>query len=145
MSALSPAEIAEKQIKNLKGAKDFIRKGVAAVKEAPGKRAAQKAEKMLAGITESINSGVWQERVSAVPLGEWQQSMNEKGVDRIATGIEAARAKIAQFHSELKSHQDTIAREMENMPDTTPEDRDARMLYQASRMREFRKSAKRAA
>ncbi len=143
--ALTPQEITDKQIANLKNAKGYIKKGVERLKEAPGKKAAEKADKMLAGITRAVQDGVWQERVAAVPLSEWQDSMNSKGIDRIGTGIEAARKKVEQFHVELSSFQATIAREMESLPDLTPEDRDTRMLYQTKRMREFRKSAKRAA
>lgn len=77
---------------NLSAAAPYITSGVARVTQAPGIAAANAAPTMLANITQSVTSGAWAARVSAVPLSAWQSAMTVKGIPRLAQGITQAQS-----------------------------------------------------
>lgn len=77
---------------NLSAAAPYITSGVARVTTAPGIAAAAAAPTMLANITQSVTSGAWAARVSAVPLSAWQSAMTVKGIPRLAQGITQAQS-----------------------------------------------------
>lgn len=139
MSKLTPAEAAEKQGRRLKAATADIAAGVDRVTEAPGKLAAAKVEKMRAKLVEKIDDGTWAQRVGAVPLEEWKKQMKEKGVGRIAAGIDGAKAKVTNFYEQFFPFLDTVSREVGNMPDLSLEDSISRMTHQIRRTSQFRK------
>ena len=122
MSKLTPGEAREKHARNLKASVEDIRRGVDRVTEAPGAAAARKQDKMLANVTEAVSSGKWARRVAAVPLEEWKRKMKEKGVGRIASGVDASAAKIESFYAELFPFQDSLQGKIDSMPDLTLED-----------------------
>jgi hypothetical protein len=134
---LTPQEIAEKQAQRLSAATADIQRGVERVTEAPGVRAAQRADKMRARIIESIDSGKWARNVGGVSLQEWKDATIQKGISRIGPGVTAARPKIARFHEQRQSHQASIDSELERMPDTTLQDGINRAIHQMQRMAEF--------
>lgn len=137
MARLTAGEAAEKWARNTKGATEEMRRGVQRVTEAPGVKAAAKADKMRAGLVEAIDSGKWQDRVSAVPLSEWKDKMLTKGVGRVSAGVDAANGKVVDFHNQLSDHQDRLTSQIEQMPDLTLEDGINRMVAQVRGMSEF--------
>jgi len=137
MAKMSASEVAEKWSRNTKGATEEMRRGVQRVTEAPGAKAAAKADKMRAGIVESIDSGKWADNVAAVPLSEWKEKMLTKGVGRVSAGVDAANGKVVDFHNQLSDHQDRLSSQIENMPDLTLEDGINRMVAQVRGMSEF--------
>lgn len=139
MAKLTPQEAQEKHARNLKASVPDITLGVNRVTEAPGKKAAAKSAKMLAGITEAVNSGKWAQRVGAVTLEEWKGHMLNKGIGRIAAGIDGAADKTVDFFSQLFPHQDTISKKLEGMPDLTLEDSINRMTTWVREMAKFSK------
>ena len=139
MSKLTPVEFAEKHARRLKASSEDIRKGVARVTEAPTAKAAAKADKMLAKITEAVTSGKWADRLRAVSLEEWQAKMTTKGIPRISAGIDAARAKVEDFYAQMGPFQDTLQRKIETMPDMTIEDSIARASEWMRGMAKFSK------
>ena len=139
MARMTPAEAREKHARRLKASIPDIEAGVDRVTEAPGKKAAAKADKMLAGITESVRNGTWARRVGAVSLEEWKTKMKAKGVGRIAAGIDAAAAKTEDFFAQLFSYQDSIKGKLEGMPDLTLEDSINRMTTWVRDMAKFSK------
>jgi hypothetical protein len=90
MAKLTSAQWLDKWSRRLQAAGPDITAGVNRVTTAPGIAAAAAAPTMLANITTSVTSGAWAARVSAVPLQQWKDSMNNKGVSRIATGVQQA-------------------------------------------------------
>jgi len=122
MAKLTPEEFQQKHAKRLKGSLEDIKKGVARVTEAPGAKAAKKADKMKANLVESIESGKWAERVASVSLDEWKDKMVTKGVPRIASGIDAAKDKVTDFASQLLPHIDKVVAEVNKKPDLTIDD-----------------------
>jgi hypothetical protein len=139
MTKLSPAEVAEKHARRLKAATEDIRIGVERVTEAPGAKAAAKAEKMKQNLVAAIDSGKWQKRVSSVTLDEWKSKMIGKGLGRIASGVDAALGKTTEFHSQLQNHQSGIDAQLAKMPDLTLEDNIQRMTHQVRSMTKFKR------
>lgn len=86
---------------NLKASSQYIKDGVARVKEAPGIAAAAAQDLMLQRLTEAITSGLWAKRVAAVPLNVWQEAMTGKGIQRIAAGADQAVKTKQQTWSNL--------------------------------------------
>jgi hypothetical protein len=126
MSKLTPQQAATKQAERLKTSLDLIRQGVARVTVAPGVKAAQKQDKMLANLTAAVQDGTWAKNVAAVTLEEWKDAMLNKGVGRIATGIDAAHDKQVAFFTDLFAFQDALASKVHAMSDLTLEDNIAR-------------------
>ena len=119
-------EFVEKHARRTKGALEDLRRGVGAVTEAPGAKAAQKADKMRAKLVEAIDSGKWQKRVAAVSLDDWKKAMLEKGVARVPAGIDAAAEKTRKFAAQLLAFEATLKDTVDRMPDLTLEDSIAR-------------------
>jgi hypothetical protein len=114
-------------------------KGVLAVTEAPGAKAAKKSDKMLANLTAAVQSGRWAKRVGAVSLSDWQNAMTTKGATRLAAGIEAGKGKMEAFAAELLPFQDDLSKKIAQMPDLTLEDSIARATQWMRGMSTFKK------
>ena len=138
MARKSASDIASKWGKNTKAASDEMRKGIAAVTEAPGQKAAQAADKMRANLNRSLDDGTWQDRVASVTLEEWKDKMIRKGVPRVSAGVDAAAPKVQQFHQQLGDHQERINSTLDGMPNITLEDGISRMIAQVEGMSQFR-------
>jgi len=123
---VSAEEFVEKHARRLKGALEDMRRGVERVTEAPGVKAAKKADKMRANLLEALDSGKWQRRVAAVSAEEWKAAMLNKGVNRVAAGVDSAHDKVRAFAEQLLSHQANLMNQIESMPDLTLEDSIAR-------------------
>ena len=139
MAKLTPKEAQEKHARRLKASIEDITAGVARVTEAPGKKAAAKADKMLANLTEKVRDGTWAKRVAGVSLEDWKRHMTEKGIPNIARGIDGAAAKTEDFFAQLFAYQDGIKVELDRMPDLTLEDSISRMTKWVRDMAKFSK------
>ena len=138
MPKLSPRAAREKQAERLKASTGTIQRQVEAVTEAPGLKAAKKADKMLQNIQNSITSGRWQARVSAVSVEDWKTAMIKKGIPRIAQGIDAAAPKVEAFFEEFFPFLETVEKEVAAMPDMTLEDNINRAVHAMRRQSEFK-------
>ena len=127
MAKLTPAQAREKHARRLKGAIEDMRIGIEAVTEAPGKKAAAAQEKMRAKLTESVRDGTWARRVAGITLEEWKKLMLEKGLGRIAAGIDGSADKVERFFEQLFPFQDALKTKIEALPDLTLEDSINRM------------------
>lgn len=139
MAKLTPQQAADKLAKNLKSSTQYIQQGVQNVTVAPGKAAAQKQDKMRNNILASIDSGKWAQRVSSVSLQDWQTQMVNKGIPRIAAGIDAANAKVTDFFTQLLPYQDNLKNQIASMPDLTLEDNISRMTTFVRGMSNFKR------
>jgi len=139
MAKVTPEEFADKHSRRLKGAIDDVRAGVEKVTVAPGQAAAKKADKMLSNLTARVQDGTWAKRVSAVTLEDWKDKMVNKGLNRIAGGIDAARPKVVNFASQLLPAVDAAQSKVKAMPDLTLEDSINRMTTFVREMSKFRK------
>lgn len=138
MARMTGQEAAEKWQSRLTGATAEITRGVNRVTEAPGAKAAAKADKMRKGILEALDSGKWAKNVSAVPLSSWKDSMINKGVSRISAGASAAVPKMGQKLDAIFKHQDIIQGELANMPDLSLDENIARATHFMRRMSDFK-------
>ena len=127
MPKLTPQEAQIKYAKNLKNASADIAAGVKRVTVAPGQAAAAKAPKMRQNLMEAIDSGKWAKRVASVSLQDWQAQMLNKGVSRIAAGVDGAAQKSVDFFSQLFPFQEQLQSKISTMPDLTLEDNLNRM------------------
>lgn len=139
MPKLTAQEFQEKHARNLKSSVPDIQRGVERVTEAPTAKAAKKADKMLAGITEAVQSGKWQRGLERVTLEDWKDKMLKKGVGRIAAGIDEAADKVVAFAEELLPFQEKLQKEVDAMPDVTLEDSIQRMTHFVRGMAGFKR------
>lgn len=136
---ITPEEFADKQAKRLKASIDDIRVGVERVDEAPTAKAAAKQEKMLANLTKAVQDGTWANRLKAVSLEQWKSQYLNKGLGRIASGIDGARDKQVEFARQLLEYQKGLQSKVDKMPDLTLEDSLNRMNEWVRGMAKFKK------
>lgn len=128
MPRVTADEYLEKWQRRTNAAGQDVRAGVERVTEAPGVKAAQAADRMLAGITESINNGKWQRAVAGVSLDDWKRQTIDVGIPRIAAGVNASVTKNRGKIEKLLSDVDAVQAEVDRMPKTTFQDRIQRMV-----------------
>lgn len=128
MAKVTAQEYAEKWGRRLSAATEDIRRGVEKVSVAPGEAAAAAQDAMLANVVESINSGLWAKRVREVSLPEWKAATLDKGIPRIASGVQAAQPKVARMAVDLLAAVDASAAEANALPKGTLEDSINRMV-----------------
>lgn len=134
---VTPDEFVAKHAKRTIAAIPEYKQGIDRVTEAPGVKAAAKADKMLAKLTEAVQSGKWAERVSSVSLSDWKDAAREKGSQRINAGVSGSATKVRAFASQLLPELARIKDEVDNMADLTLEDSIARMTHQIREMSKF--------
>ena len=81
---------------------------------APGKSAALAKDLWLQKISASADK--WARRVSAVSLQDWQDAMINKGINRIASGTQAAIPKMTAFMTDFLPFVDQGVAAIKNMP-----------------------------
>jgi hypothetical protein len=119
---LTAEEFADKHARRLKGSIDDIRSGVGKVTVAPTLQAAAKQDKMLQNLTAAVQSGKWAARLKAVDLPTWQDKILNKGLGRIASGIDGAHDKVVAFAAQLLPYEASLQDQVGKMPDLTLED-----------------------
>lgn len=139
MAKLTPQEFREKQARRLKGAIEDIRAGIERVSTAPTAQAAAKQEKMVANLTQAVQSGKWAARLKKVTLEDWKAATATKGLPRIASGIDGAAAKVEDFAAQLLSYEDQVLAQIKAMPDLTLEDSINRATTWIRQMSKFSK------
>lgn len=131
-------EFAEKWSRRLKASLEDIRKGVEKVNEAPSKKAIAKKEKFKQRLIEAIDSGRWERALEKVTLEDWKRAMIQKGLSRIASGVDEATPKMQAFGEALLKHIEAGLKQIEGMPDLTLEDNINRMVAFIRHMAKFR-------
>lgn len=134
MARLTAAEAAEKWGRRLKGSTEDIRRGVQRVTEAPGVAAARNQDAMIQNLVASVQDGTWAARVSGVSLEDWKARTIDKGINRIAAGVDAAQTKQVQVMEQVLAAVDATTAEISRMPNVTLEDRINRMTAYARGM-----------
>ena len=138
MAKLTPAQYAEKQARNLKNSLPDIRAGIERVSTAPGVAAAAAQTRMKDNLNRSIDDGRWAAKVRGVTLEEWKNAALNKGVDRIAAGIDQAHDKQVQMAGRLLAAVDSSAAKSNAMPRGTIQDSIARMTTFVEDMHNFK-------
>lgn len=140
MARLTAAEFQEKHARRLSAAVEDVRKGIDKVTVNPCELAAAKQEKMLTNLTAAVNDGRWAAGLKRVSLEEWKDKAKNVGAGRIASGINAAKAKVVAFAEQLLPHIDAGTAKLKTMPDITLEDNIARMTSFTRHMAEFKRT-----
>lgn len=139
MAKLTAQQIAEKHARRTKAAVEDMRQGIQAVTQSPTSKAASKKTKMLTNLTEAVNSGKWERGLQAVTLQQWQAAALEKGVGRVAAGVDNSMQKTEQFYNKLIPFQDALVAQIKSMPDASIDDSINRMAAYARGMQKFKK------
>jgi len=139
MAKVTAEEYQEKHARRLKGAITDIQRGVDRVTVNPCELAAAKADKMLARLSESVQSGKWARNLKKVTLDDWKTKMKDKGVPRISGGIDGAKEKVIAFAKDLLPHVDTGVAAIKKLPDLTIDDSINRAATFIRHMADFKK------
>ena len=138
MAKLSAEQYAEKQARNLKNSLPDIRAGIERVSTAPGVAAAAAQTRMKDNLNRAIDDGRWAAKVRGVSLEEWKSAALNKGVDRIAAGLDQAHDKQVQMAGRLLAAVDSSAAKSNAMPKGTIQDSIARMTTFVEDMHKFK-------
>jgi len=139
MPKVTPEEGALKLIANAKAATPHIKAQVMKVTVAPTAAAADKIEKMRANFNAAIDSGKVERGLRRTSLQDWQNAMVNKGIPRIAAGLDAAKDKIVEFNRQFYPFLETVQAEIKAMPDLTLEDSISRMVHNVRRIADFKR------
>lgn len=140
MAKLTPIEFQEKHARRLKAAVEDVRKGIDRVTENPCEKAAAKQDKMLTNLTAAVTSGKWAAGLKRVSLEDWKKNARDIGVNRIAAGIDGAKAKVVAFAEQLLPHIDRERAKIASMPDVTLDDNINRMTSFVRGMASFKRT-----
>jgi hypothetical protein len=99
-----------------------MKAGVEAVTTAPGQVAAANADKWQAKLSQADTLDKFKRRVGGVTLQQWKDSMVNKGLGRVAAGVDAAAPTMAQFMTDFLPHVESVAQRVRTMPHLTVED-----------------------
>lgn len=127
MAKVTAEEYAEKHARRLKASTEDIRRGIDRVTESPGVRAIKAKDRMIANLLEAINDGTWEAQLKGVSLEDWKKAATEKGIGRIAQGIDAAQGSQVTMATKLLAAVDASVAEANRTPRGTLEDNISRM------------------
>lgn len=119
---LSPDEYVAKHAQRTKAAVPDYTAGVQKVTSSPTAAAAAKQQKMVANLTEAVNSGKWKNGLMRVSLEDWKNAATNKGAGRIAAGVDGAAGKVLSFAQQLLPYEQTLQDTVNKLPDLTLED-----------------------
>jgi hypothetical protein len=102
--AKNPQMVAEKWARNLGGATESIKAGIASVTVSPTEKAANRADAYASGVQQAVSTGRFQRGLRRVSLTDWQRAITNKGIPRIAAGAAEAKPKMAQFLADFLPH-----------------------------------------
>jgi predicted transcriptional regulator len=119
---MTPTEFQEKHARRLKGAVQDIRTGIEKVTESPTAKAAAKETKMVQNLQAAVSSGKWRAGLNRVSLQQWKDAAINKGLNRIAAGVDGSKDKVIAFATDLLAHEASLQGTVNKMPDLTIED-----------------------
>jgi len=137
MPKRNPTDVAAKWSRNLKGATEEIRRGVAAVTESPPQKAAKNMDKIRERWIAALDK--MKDGLEGVPVEEWKR-LTEAGIGKISIGVDAkGTAKMETVMKNLLPHIEAGQSKIEGMPSVTLEDNIARMEAFVRHMATFKK------
>lgn len=139
MAKLTPKQVTDKHARRLKGAVEDMRIGVESVTTNPMEKAIKKIPKMRANLLKAIDDGKVARGMARVTLEDWKNAMVDRGIPRVATGVDAAAGKIEAFYGELLPHIDKAKAAIERLPDVSLEDSITRMSTFVREMAKFKR------
>jgi hypothetical protein len=137
MPRMSASDLAAKWATRTSAATQDVVAGVNRVTEAPGRKAAAQRSAWQQNVIAAGDK--WERRVAAVSLEEWKARTAE-GANRIASGVQAKKSKVESFWAEFGPFQDSVTAAVRSMPRGSLEQNLGRMIEQARRTAEFRRT-----
>lgn len=137
------AKEVDKQISRVGASVQEYRDNIRNVAVHPGKEAVKKKDKFRTNLLASIDNGKWEENTGNYDENDWKERTAGVGGDRLVSGMEASRKKSIEFRQQLIDFQAQVKAKLDAMPDTTPEQRDAKVLANIREMRKFKRSHRR--
>lgn len=116
MAKTTPQEYADKWSRRLKAATPDIQRGITRVTTAPGVAAAAAAPRMLEKLTAAVMDGTWAKQVGGVTLEDWKAAFLNKGVQRIAAGVDSATPAQQEMATRLLAAVDASVAEVNRTP-----------------------------
>lgn len=123
---------------NTAAAGESYKAGVAAVTENPMAKAAAAKDKWEAGIRRAAEEGRFEAGLMKKPFSVWKERTTGTGAQRFVSGVKDGEPAMAAHLSQWIPFMAGVKAEIDAMPSTTEHERDARMLAQVRRAREFR-------
>lgn len=108
--ARTPEQIAADWASRTSQSTDKMRDGIMGTTVAPGQKAASQKSVWVQQTTASADK--WARNTAAVDLPTWQQKTIDKGLPRIAQGVQTAQPAVANFHAQLAPHIDQVKRSL---------------------------------
>lgn len=141
MAQLPPANVVADRWATGMGRTDKVRDGVQRVTESPMAKAAtpEAEQKYLMGVQESVSSGRRRAGLMRRDLSFWKDKMLNVGIPRMSQGATAAKAVYTQAMSEVLAYEASGLDQIRQMPSSTPEEREQRMLAWSRYMRAFKR------
>lgn len=137
MPKMTPQELANKWKTRTSAATQDVIAGVDRVTEHPGRKAAQQKE---AWRNNTVNAAdKWERRVQAGTLEDWK-ARTKDGAQRIGQGVQAKAGKVEGFWQEFGPFQDSVTANTRAMPRGSLEQNLARMLNQARKTADFKRT-----
>jgi hypothetical protein len=133
----TPSENAQKWKNRLSAATPDISAGINRVQSAPGQAAARQKGAWLANVQGAADK--WERNVGRVSLESWKQAALD-GVGRVAQGANSKVGKMESFLNEFQPHLERVQQALASMPRGSLEQNLGRMLENARRNAQFRRS-----
>jgi hypothetical protein len=134
MAKMTGQQFAEKLARNLANSTQYIKDGVNAVKDSPMAAAKAQVQRWQAAMSSTETANKWQAGLDNVELSYWKSRMNMAADQRIASGINAAKDRIAVFGDALMKHIDSIKPGLNNITSTGLQRSKDRALYWIDQM-----------
>lgn len=135
MANLDPAAIAAKQVSRSVAAQPEFVSGVNNPTR-DWKQSTLKADaKRKAALEEAEKEGRWAKGVGRQTTADWQARTAGVGADRYAQGVQNSADKTANFWNIQVPKLKAVQAAVEAMPDTTPQQREQRMLENLRKMK----------
>jgi len=131
---MTPQQIADKQARNVSANVESFRRGVQNPERNPMELAAANVDKAVERYRQAADK--MKRGLLGTSIDDWKTATLAKS-DRLASGVEAAKPKIAKFHEQRQQFQSSINSELDKMPTKTLEDNIARMTMQVRKMSGF--------
>lgn len=133
---VDPATAAQDWVRGTQASGDKVTRGINRVSEAPGAKAARKKDKYIQGVQANVDK--WATNTGAVSLEQWRADAL-KGVSRIAEGAANKQDKFAAAIGPVLTHMQGVMNTVDQMPDSTLEQRIAKSGAFQRGMAQFRR------
>jgi hypothetical protein len=140
MARVNAQQYAELWSQRLTAAQPRIRQGIEQTSESPAAKAVQAEAKFRQNLNQAIDDGRWRDSLGKVTLQDWKSATIDKGLPRLAGGVQqvvnsGAQAKMAQ---RLLQAVDASVSSISDMPSTTLDDNINRMTSFVRAMSQYK-------